>query len=134
MKKILLFTLFFLTTISINPASAKSNSSRSEASIGHFFGAFGPLWGPGSFRIGHKSWELGLLGAGMVGINKNLQLSDNIYTSFGFGTMDGLAFFTAVGSEWNIFWKLDFRIEANTMASIENYHGINWLVGIQLAI
>ncbi len=111
----------------------QGSTTRNQASIGHIFGAAGLLYGLGSARVGHHSWELGLLSSSSVGVAKLLNIG-SMYFGFGFAAVSGseLGFYASSGVEfWNLAF-LNFRFEANGIATYRNTTEGELLLGVSL--
>lgn len=108
---------------------------RSKAKIGHVYGAVGNVWAPGTFRIGGKSYELGILAPGVIGVNGLKTVKAPIFMSYGVG-YDGetLGLLGGVGFEFWHWWIIEFRFEGVGFVSFKNNSGGHLFAGINVGI
>ena len=114
------FLLFFAFTL----------QAAEKESFFHFYGALGQIYSPASFRVGHKTWEGGMLNSKSFGFNK-LLYKGPYYAGFGMVLTQNasLGLYGSLGYEY-YFWKLfSFRFEANATSSYDNYGYGELLVG-----
>jgi hypothetical protein len=111
-------------------------AGRQSAQVGHFFGAVGLLLGPASFRIGRRKWEFGLLNSKVIGVNKIMNVSKNLYGALGLGFYGGNrpGVFAGVGYEFMDYKWINLRFEANGMVSYKNNSYAELLLGASLNI
>ena len=121
----------------VNQKTWAESSQREKAWLGHSFVAAGLLYGLGSFRIGHKKWELGLLGTGLLGFNKVLMMNKNFYAAFGPAlhlSTSQLGVYGGVGLEFLSFSVFQLRVEAFGGLSFRNYSHAGLLAGVNIII
>ncbi len=88
---------------------------------------------PGSFRVGGKSFEIGMLTTGVYGLLWNIDLSPKIYSSMGLGINSGGAgLYGAIGLEFWKIWLIDFRLEAGAFVNYRNDSSGNLLLGVNI--
>ncbi len=97
-----------------------------------FFGAFGPLYMPGSFRFGINEWDIGLLGPNSLGVSKNYYLGGLPYMGFGVAFIDSIGFYGAVGLVGDLFWRLRWRVELESVITVTGTNKGNGLLGLEL--
>ena len=121
--------LFFLLLIISLPSFGVT---RQNSKIGHIFGAYGLLHNLSSVRIGMKSWEVGLLNTGTLGINKIANISPNTYTSLGIALLgSGLpGIYAAIGYEFVEILYFTLRFEANGTVNYKNQSSGGLLFGV----
>jgi len=122
-----------MTMLVLLTPPCESSTTRNQASVGHIFAAAGTLYGLGSLRIGHHTWEGGLLNSNSLGVVKLLNLG-RMYFGFGFAAVGGadFGFYASSGVEfWNL-WLLNFRFEANGTATYKNSTTGELLLGVSL--
>jgi hypothetical protein len=101
---------------------------------GHFYVGFGELFNPMSYRIGHKTWELGMVNNGAFALNK-LFYKGNVYATFGPAiTTGGVGFYGGMGYERRFWGIFSFRAEMNGAQSFSNYGTGGFLVGFTLTL
>ncbi|MBI2522190.1 MAG: hypothetical protein HYV97_17355 [Bdellovibrio sp.] len=126
MKKL---TLIIILTLLITPSYGAT--TRNQASLGHIFAATGALYGLGSVRLGHHTWEGGLVNSNSLGIVKLLNIG-SLYFGFGFVAVGGteLGFYASTGVEFWNFSIINFRAEANATTSYKNTAQGELLLGL----
>ncbi|OQW54280.1 MAG: hypothetical protein A4S09_06165 [Proteobacteria bacterium SG_bin7] len=97
-----------------------------------FFAAVGPLYIPNSFRFGINEWDIGMLGPNSFGVSKNYYLGGLPYMGFGLAISDSFGFYGAMGLIGNLFWKLRWRIELESVVAVTGTTKGNGLVGLEL--
>jgi len=130
LKYLALLILFFCFP---NPAQA----APPERLYG-FVGAGTNLSFPGTFRIGYKDWEGGLLIPGALGAQKRFFLVRHSYVSFGPALVaatpkTGLGFAASVGVDLLIGWGIGFRAEAMGVAGSNGYVSGRGVLGVSVA-
>ncbi len=102
--------------------------------LGHFYLGLGELYNPMSYRIGHKTWEIGVVNNGAFALNK-LFYRGNIYATFGPAfTSGGFGFYGGMGFEKRFWGMFSFRAEMNGIQTFSNYGSGGFLVGLTLTI
>lgn len=102
--------------------------------IGHLYVGIGELFNPMSYRIGHKTWEFGVVNNGAIALNK-LFYKGNVYATFGPAlTTGGVGLYGGMGYEKRFWSILSFRAEMNGAQSFSNYGTGGFLVGLSLSI
>lgn len=99
-KIILAFTIF----LSGSFALAKQRDFHATVGFGTNFSF------PGTVRLGYSDWEAGMLTQNFIGFDKVFDLTDSIYTAFGFGVRHSVGFYAALGFNYS-FWKIGLRGE-----------------------
>lgn len=122
MRKLIFVILFLLLSSNLRAVEKEK--------FLHIYGALGQLYNPASFRIGHKTWELGLLNRTSIGLAK-LLYKGNIYAGFGpiISINSSFGVYGSVGVDIPFLKLFSFRAELNGTNSIDNYGMAELLLG-----
>ena len=105
----------------------------------HNFLGVGPNFGfPGTFRVGYKDWEGGLLIPGAFGVQKRFFLLRHSYISFGptlvaITPQIGFGFAGSAGFDLLIGWGIGFRGEAVGLVDHKGYLSARGVLGVSFA-
>ena len=97
----------------------------------------GNLLSPYSYRVGGKSWELGVLTSNQLGFVKSMQVSKKVFASLGPTWSlvdDSLGMFGSGGVEFIHLKWIELRFEVYGAVSVENYNEAGALFGVNIGI
>lgn len=73
-----------------------------------------------------------MLGPGSIGFSKNYYLGGLPYMGFGIASMDSIGFYGAAGLVGELFWKLRWRLELESVITVTGANKGNGLIGLEI--